>query len=94
MKDKKKKHIAELYKIYIKCPREANYRAINKLVAAGISRKEVAVTGFLLVEAPLFGMVKPSWNQIPRMDAVADVSVVIEHKDPKSAVEERVYWGS
>lgn len=87
----KDRHIAELYKIYIKCPREV----INKLVAASISRREAAATGLLLAATPVFLLTDENIaeGEHRRGHCIHYFSVGIKHNDPKPLTEKRVCLG-
>lgn len=87
----KDRHIAELYKIYIKCPREV----INKLVAASISRREATATGLLLAATLVFLLTdenitegEPSHGHCIRYFPVG-----IKHNNPKPLMEKKSVFG-
>lgn len=83
----KDRHIAELYKIYIKCPREV----INKLVAASISRREATATGLLLAATLVFLLTDENITEgePSHGHCIHYFSVGIKHNNPKPLMEKK-----
>lgn len=83
----KDRHIAELYKIYIKCPREV----INKLVAASISRREATATGLLLAATLVFLLTDENitGGEPSHGHCICYFSVGIKHNNPKPLTEKK-----